>query len=32
MALNPENLEQFFDGQSAGGGIFLDHLNSVASG
>jgi AAA+ ATPase superfamily predicted ATPase len=27
MALNPENLEQFFDGQSAGGGIFLDHLN-----
>jgi len=27
MALHPESLEQFFDGQSAGGGIFLDHLN-----
>jgi len=27
MSLNPESLEQFFDGQSAGGGIFLDHLN-----
>lgn len=27
MALNPEGREQFFDGQSAGGGIFLDHLN-----
>jgi hypothetical protein len=27
MVLNPKNLEQFFDGQSAGGGIFLDHLN-----
>lgn len=27
IALNPERLEQFFDGQSAGGGIFLDHLN-----
>jgi hypothetical protein len=27
MVLNPKNLEQFFDGQNAGGGIFLDHLN-----
>ena len=27
MALNPRSLEQFFDGKSAGGGIFLDHLN-----
>ncbi len=27
MSLHPEGVEQFFDGQSAGGGIFLDHLN-----
>jgi hypothetical protein len=27
MALHPESLERFFDGQSAGGGIFLDHMN-----
>jgi hypothetical protein len=27
MALNPKSLELFFDGQNAGGGIFLDHLN-----